>query len=166
MFLVCFSRFVSHQQWKWLRLLLKCGRQWTGITRRFWCCLLWGNMQPWWSRSGLNSLKLKSKTSTSYKTHIWGLFSFFFLKNTYNLCLLFKCIFVSCEGDDQNVHHCAEDEEDAIDSCVDWWPHSEEHTQCKSKKKKRKGKSFCHEQVRRKSREFACCMNIEQGIQR
>ncbi|KAM6906908.1 gametogenetin-binding protein 2 [Xenentodon cancila] len=50
-------------------------------------------------------------------------------------------------GDDQNVHHCAEDkEEDGTDSCVDCWPHSEEHTQCKSKKKKRKEKCFCSDQ--------------------
>uniref|UniRef100_A0AAQ6A1P1 Gametogenetin-binding protein 2 n=1 Tax=Amphiprion ocellaris TaxID=80972 RepID=A0AAQ6A1P1_AMPOC len=46
-------------------------------------------------------------------------------------------------GDDPNVHHCAEDkEEDGTDSCVDCWPHSEDNTQCKSKKKKRKGKTF------------------------
>ncbi|XP_028278177.1 gametogenetin-binding protein 2 isoform X2 [Parambassis ranga] len=50
-------------------------------------------------------------------------------------------------GDGPNVHHCAEDkEEDGIDSCVDCWPHSEENTQCKSKKKKRKGKGFYSDQ--------------------
>ncbi|XP_044078822.1 gametogenetin-binding protein 2 isoform X2 [Siniperca chuatsi] len=50
-------------------------------------------------------------------------------------------------GDDSNAHHCAEDkEEDGIDSCVDCWPHSEENTQCKSKKKKRKGKGLCNNQ--------------------
>uniref|UniRef100_A0A3P8TAI3 Gametogenetin-binding protein 2 n=1 Tax=Amphiprion percula TaxID=161767 RepID=A0A3P8TAI3_AMPPE len=53
-------------------------------------------------------------------------------------------------GDDPNVHHCAEDkEEDGTDSCVDCWPHSEDNTQCKSKKKKRKGKTFCHDQVQK-----------------
>uniref|UniRef100_A0A3B5B217 Gametogenetin-binding protein 2 n=1 Tax=Stegastes partitus TaxID=144197 RepID=A0A3B5B217_9TELE len=51
-------------------------------------------------------------------------------------------------GDEPNVLHCAEDkEEDGIDSCVDCWPHAVENTQCKSKKKKRKGKGFCHDQL-------------------
>ncbi|KAM9729241.1 gametogenetin-binding protein 2 [Menidia menidia] len=50
-------------------------------------------------------------------------------------------------GDGPNVHHCSEDkEEDGTDSCVDCWPRSEENTQCKSKKKKRKGKGFCIDQ--------------------
>ncbi|XP_028451805.1 gametogenetin-binding protein 2 isoform X1 [Perca flavescens] len=50
-------------------------------------------------------------------------------------------------GDDSNAHRCAEDkEEDGIDSCVDCWPHSVENTQCKSKKKKRKGKGLCNDQ--------------------
>ncbi|XP_043997323.1 gametogenetin-binding protein 2 isoform X2 [Gambusia affinis] len=49
-------------------------------------------------------------------------------------------------GDYPNVHHCVEDkEEDGTDSCVDCWPHSEENSQCKSKKKKKKGKS-CNDQ--------------------
>ncbi|XP_047463952.1 gametogenetin-binding protein 2 [Mugil cephalus] len=47
-------------------------------------------------------------------------------------------------GDEPNVHDCAEDkEEDGTDSCLDSWPQSEDNTQCKSKKKKRKGKGFC-----------------------
>lgn len=59
---------------------------------------------------------------------------------------------LSSEGDDPNLHHCAEDkEEDGMDSCVDCWPHSEENAQCKSKKKKRKGKGFCSNEVRRES---------------
>lgn len=50
-------------------------------------------------------------------------------------------------GDHSNVLHCAEDKgEDGTDSCVDCWPHSEENTQCKSKKKKRKGKGLCSSQ--------------------
>uniref|UniRef100_A0A8P4G0S2 Gametogenetin-binding protein 2 n=1 Tax=Dicentrarchus labrax TaxID=13489 RepID=A0A8P4G0S2_DICLA len=50
-------------------------------------------------------------------------------------------------GDDTNAHHCAEDkEEDGTDSCVDCWPHTEENAQCKSKKKKRKGKGLCNNQ--------------------
>uniref|UniRef100_A0A8D3CYY4 Gametogenetin-binding protein 2 n=1 Tax=Scophthalmus maximus TaxID=52904 RepID=A0A8D3CYY4_SCOMX len=47
------------------------------------------------------------------------------------------------EADEANVHHCAADkEENAIDSCLDYWQHSDETTHCKSKKKKRKGKEF------------------------
>lgn len=62
---------------------------------------------------------------------------------------LLSSLYLPSEGDDPNVHHCAEDkEEDGIDSCVDCWPHSEENTQCKSKKKKRKGKGFYSDQVR------------------
>uniref|UniRef100_A0A3P8NX33 Gametogenetin-binding protein 2 n=1 Tax=Astatotilapia calliptera TaxID=8154 RepID=A0A3P8NX33_ASTCA len=57
-------------------------------------------------------------------------------------------------GDDPNLHHCAEDKEDGMDSCVDCWPHSEENAQCKSKKKKRKGKGFCSNEVRRESTQF------------
>ncbi|XP_020505640.2 gametogenetin-binding protein 2 isoform X2 [Labrus bergylta] len=50
-------------------------------------------------------------------------------------------------GEETNPHHCAEDkEEDALDSCVDCWTHSEENSQCKSKKKKRKGKALCNSQ--------------------
>ncbi|XP_037543955.1 gametogenetin-binding protein 2 [Nematolebias whitei] len=52
-------------------------------------------------------------------------------------------------GDYTNVHRCAEDEdeeEDGADSCVDFWPQSEEKCQCKSKKKKKKAKSFCTSQ--------------------
>ncbi|XP_047234182.1 gametogenetin-binding protein 2 [Girardinichthys multiradiatus] len=50
-------------------------------------------------------------------------------------------------GDFPHVHDCAENkEEDGTDSCVDCWPHSEENNQCKSKKKKKKGKSFCSNQ--------------------
>uniref|UniRef100_A0A3Q3VVH3 Gametogenetin-binding protein 2 n=1 Tax=Mola mola TaxID=94237 RepID=A0A3Q3VVH3_MOLML len=50
-------------------------------------------------------------------------------------------------GDDSNAHHCAEDkEEDGMDSCLDCWPHSEESTQCKSKKKKKKTKGLCNHQ--------------------
>ena len=57
---------------------------------------------------------------------------------------------IPSEGDDPNVHHCSEDkEEDGTDSCVDCWPHSEENTLCKSKKKKRKGKGFCSDPVRK-----------------
>ncbi|TNN64990.1 Gametogenetin-binding protein 2 [Liparis tanakae] len=49
--------------------------------------------------------------------------------------------------DEPSAHHCAEDkEEDGIDSCVDCWPHSVENAQCKSKKKKRKGKGLCQDQ--------------------
>ncbi|XP_075958099.1 gametogenetin-binding protein 2 [Anarhichas minor] len=48
--------------------------------------------------------------------------------------------------DDSNAHHCAKDKEDGIDSCVDCWPHSVENPQCKSKKKKRKGKGLCSDQ--------------------
>uniref|UniRef100_A0A8C4DVY7 Gametogenetin-binding protein 2 n=1 Tax=Dicentrarchus labrax TaxID=13489 RepID=A0A8C4DVY7_DICLA len=58
-------------------------------------------------------------------------------------------------GDDTNAHHCAEDkEEDGTDSCVDCWPHTEENAQCKSKKKKRKGKGLCNNQVRGQRVEF------------
>ncbi|XP_019941698.1 gametogenetin-binding protein 2 [Paralichthys olivaceus] len=50
-------------------------------------------------------------------------------------------------GDEPTVHHCAEGkEEEGIDSCLDCWQHSEENTQCKSKKKKRKGKGLCNDQ--------------------
>ncbi|XP_034088949.1 gametogenetin-binding protein 2 [Gymnodraco acuticeps] len=50
-------------------------------------------------------------------------------------------------GNDSNAHHCAkEKEEDGMDSCVDCWPHSVENPQCKSKKKKRKGKGLCNDQ--------------------
>lgn len=53
-------------------------------------------------------------------------------------------------GDGSNIHHCAADkEEDAIESCVDFWPLSEENSQCKSKKKKRKGKGLCNSQGRK-----------------
>ncbi|KAK9536185.1 hypothetical protein VZT92_005992 [Zoarces viviparus] len=49
--------------------------------------------------------------------------------------------------DDLNAHHCAKDkEEDGIDSCVDCWPHSVANPQCKSRKKKRKGKGLCSDQ--------------------
>lgn len=59
------------------------------------------------------------------------------------------CFVLTCKGDDPNVHHCAEDkEEDGVDSCLDFWQHSEEKSQCKSKKKKRKGKDLCIDQVR------------------
>ncbi|KAL7838116.1 hypothetical protein AOLI_G00265200 [Acnodon oligacanthus] len=42
-------------------------------------------------------------------------------------------------------HHCSEDkEEDGVDSCVECWANSEEHTKGKNKKKKRKSKgSMC-----------------------
>lgn len=51
------------------------------------------------------------------------------------------------EADEANVHHCAADkEENAIDSCLDYWQHSDETTHCKSKKKKRKGKGLCNNQ--------------------
>lgn len=50
-------------------------------------------------------------------------------------------------GDDSNALHCAEDkEEDVIDSCLDFCPLFVENTQCKSKKKKRKGKGLCNNQ--------------------
>lgn len=63
-------------------------------------------------------------------------------------------------GDDPNAHRCAEDkEEDGIDSCVDCWTHSEANTQCKSKKKKRKGKGLCNNQVRGQPVEFTCCLH-------
>ncbi|KAM3601913.1 uncharacterized protein V6R79_021073 [Siganus canaliculatus] len=52
-------------------------------------------------------------------------------------------------GDESNAPHCAEDkEDDGIDACVDSWPHTVEHTQCKSKKKKRKNKGLCSNQGR------------------
>ncbi|KAL6099099.1 ggnbp2 [Pungitius sinensis] len=67
-----------------------------------------------------------------------------------------ECSYIACsEGmcnhadaeDDSNAQHCAEDkEEDGIRSCVDCWPNSEENTQCKSKKKKRKGNGLCNNQ--------------------
>uniref|UniRef100_A0AAQ4RT01 Gametogenetin-binding protein 2 n=1 Tax=Gasterosteus aculeatus aculeatus TaxID=481459 RepID=A0AAQ4RT01_GASAC len=51
------------------------------------------------------------------------------------------------DAEDSHVHHCAEDkEEDGIGSCVDCWPNSVENSQCKSKKKKRKGKGLCNNQ--------------------
>ncbi|XP_077402989.1 gametogenetin-binding protein 2 [Vanacampus margaritifer] len=47
------------------------------------------------------------------------------------------------EAGQYNEHDYVEDkEEEATDSCVDCWPHSEEKPQCKSKKKKRKGSDF------------------------
>lgn len=50
-------------------------------------------------------------------------------------------------GEDTNTLHCAEDkEEDAVDSCLDCWTTSEENSQCKSKKKKRKSKALCNNQ--------------------
>nr|XP_015817293.2 gametogenetin-binding protein 2 [Nothobranchius furzeri] len=50
-------------------------------------------------------------------------------------------------GDDPSVHPCAEvKEEDGTDSCVDCWSHADENHQCKSKKKKKKGKVFCNNQ--------------------
>ncbi|XP_030010493.1 gametogenetin-binding protein 2 isoform X3 [Sphaeramia orbicularis] len=50
-------------------------------------------------------------------------------------------------GGSAHPHHCADDkEEDGTDSCVDCWTHSEPNTQCKSKKKKRKGKGLCTDQ--------------------
>lgn len=56
--------------------------------------------------------------------------------------------FYSSQGVDSSAHPCAEDkEEEATDSCIDCWPHSVEKTQCMSKKKKRKGKGLCNEQV-------------------
>ncbi|KAI4879644.1 hypothetical protein NFI96_016149 [Prochilodus magdalenae] len=40
-------------------------------------------------------------------------------------------------------HHCSEDkEEDGVDSCVECWANSEEHTKGKNKKKKRKSKGL------------------------
>uniref|UniRef100_A0A673AUS4 Gametogenetin-binding protein 2 n=1 Tax=Sphaeramia orbicularis TaxID=375764 RepID=A0A673AUS4_9TELE len=51
-------------------------------------------------------------------------------------------------GGSAHPHHCADDKEDGTDSCVDCWTHSEPNTQCKSKKKKRKGKGLCTDQVR------------------
>ncbi|XP_026185042.1 gametogenetin-binding protein 2 [Mastacembelus armatus] len=49
-------------------------------------------------------------------------------------------------GDDPRVHHCAEEKEEGVDSCVNCWQRSEEGSQCKSKKKKRKGKGLCNSQ--------------------
>lgn len=72
------------------------------------------------------------------------------------ISFLTVCFCLPSEGEDPNVHHCAEDkEEDGIDSCVDCWQHSEENTQCKSKKKKRKGKGLCNDQVRGQAWELA-----------
>uniref|UniRef100_A0A3Q2Y2Y3 Gametogenetin-binding protein 2 n=1 Tax=Hippocampus comes TaxID=109280 RepID=A0A3Q2Y2Y3_HIPCM len=54
------------------------------------------------------------------------------------------------EAGESNEHDCAEDkkEEEATDSCVDCWPHSEDNKpQCKGKKKKRKGSGLRHKQV-------------------
>uniref|UniRef100_A0A3Q3JUY2 Gametogenetin-binding protein 2 n=1 Tax=Monopterus albus TaxID=43700 RepID=A0A3Q3JUY2_MONAL len=66
-------------------------------------------------------------------------------------------------GDDPHVltHHCVEDEEDGIDSCVNCGQHSEETSQCKSKKKKRKGKEFpCFIQSLPNCTPFkTCCMS-------
>ncbi|KAM9782309.1 gametogenetin-binding protein 2 [Syngnathus typhle] len=42
-------------------------------------------------------------------------------------------------GESNEYAEDKEEEEEATDSCVDCWPHSEEKSQCKSKKKKRKG---------------------------
>ncbi|XP_076025005.1 gametogenetin-binding protein 2 [Genypterus blacodes] len=51
------------------------------------------------------------------------------------------------EADDSSVHHCAEDkEEDGIDSCMECWAHSQENTQCKNNKMKRKSKALCSNQ--------------------
>lgn len=62
---------------------------------------------------------------------------------------------LSSAVDEPSAHHCAEDkEEDGIDSCVDCWPHSVANAQCKSKKKKRKGKGLCHDQVGEQTVEF------------
>lgn len=47
------------------------------------------------------------------------------------------------EGDDPNMHHCAEDEEEGLHSYLDCWSHSEESSQRKSTKKKEKNKAFC-----------------------
>lgn len=59
-------------------------------------------------------------------------------------------------GDDLHAPHCAADkEEDGTDSCVDCWPHSEGKVQCKSKKKKRKGNSFCGKQVSERTESLA-----------
>ena len=69
------------------------------------------------------------------------------------------CLCLPSAGDDSNAHHCAkEKEEDGIDSCVDCWPHSVENPQCKSKKKKRKGKGLCNDQVREHTGEDTFCM--------
>lgn len=59
-------------------------------------------------------------------------------------------------GDDLHAPHGAADkEEDGTDSCVDCWPHSEGKVQCKSKKKKRKGNSFCGKQVSERTESLA-----------
>ncbi|XP_061608100.1 gametogenetin-binding protein 2 [Phyllopteryx taeniolatus] len=51
------------------------------------------------------------------------------------------------EAGEPNEHNYAEDkEEEATDSCVDCWTHSEEKPQCKSKKKKRKGSGLRNNQ--------------------
>lgn len=69
------------------------------------------------------------------------------------------CFCLPSAGDDSNAHHCAEDkEEDGIDSCVDCWTPSEENAQCKSKKKKRKGKGLCNNQVSEQPEEFTSCL--------
>uniref|UniRef100_A0A8C5C150 Gametogenetin-binding protein 2 n=1 Tax=Gadus morhua TaxID=8049 RepID=A0A8C5C150_GADMO len=41
------------------------------------------------------------------------------------------------------------EEEEAADSCVECWANAEDDAKCKNKKKKRKGKSLCNDQVRR-----------------
>ncbi|XP_071386014.1 gametogenetin-binding protein 2 [Centroberyx affinis] len=50
-----------------------------------------------------------------------------------------------CNHDEAGEHHCAEDKEEGMDSCVDCWANSEENTKCKNKKK-RKGKGLCNDQ--------------------
>lgn len=73
-----------------------------------------------------------------------------YFKHTVLCCESFfsVCYGLPFAGDDSNAHQCAEDkEEDGMDSCVDCWPHSEENPQCKSKKKKRKDKGLCNNQV-------------------
>ena len=50
-----------------------------------------------------------------------------------------------------NHHLCSEAkevEEERADSCVECWANVEDNTKCKNKKKKRKGKSLCNDQVR------------------
>ncbi len=69
------------------------------------------------------------------------------------------CFCLPRAGDDSNAHHHAEDkEEDGTDSCLDCWTHTEENTQCKSKKKKRKGKGLCSNQVRARTVDFTRCL--------
>ncbi|XP_019750660.1 gametogenetin-binding protein 2, partial [Hippocampus comes] len=69
------------------------------------------------------------------------------------------------EAGESNEHDCAEDkkEEEATDSCVDCWPHSEDNKpQCKGKKKKRKGSGLRHKQGHTYERHTVPPSNVSQ----